>query len=82
MDRKMLIQRIRENTGETPANDWPPGVTVNPHERKIDAILSEKRNRQPMYATLPKRNGKRFRALTDRGQEFSALVFTGESDPL
>jgi hypothetical protein len=56
-------------------------VTNNPHERQIDRILA-KESRKPVYATLPRRNGKRFRSALISGQEFSKLVFTEESGSL
>lgn len=50
--RQEIGRRMAEHFAETASN---------PHERKIDAILASKRNRVPIYATLPARNGKRFR---------------------
>ena len=45
-------------------------TVTNPHERKIDAILAAKRNRKSIYATLPRRNGKHFRSMMLRDQDF------------
>ena len=56
-------------------------TVTNPHERKIDAILAAKRNRKSIYATLPRRNGKHFRSMMLRDQDFSKIVFTETPDP-
>ena len=43
-------------------------TVTNPHERKIDSIFAAKRNRMPIYATLPRRNGKKYICRLNRGK--------------
>lgn len=57
--RREIGSRMVENFAET---------TINPHERKIDTILAAKQNRKPIYATLPRRNGKRFIYQLNQGK--------------
>lgn len=66
-------QLLHENRGPRFEVVGPVGVVVNPHEMKIKAILAVMRGRVPIYATLPPRNGKRFRCFSSG--PFSKITF-------